>query len=701
MAQAYPARPIRFIVPLAPGGGLDFVARLVGEYLSRTIGQQVYLENKLGAGGMIGIETAAKSPPDGYSVLVSNDNVASAPHVLRVNTDFVKDLVPVIELSRQTLVLAVHSSFNVKSVAELIAAVKAQPGMSFATSGVGSNQHILGEWFAKEAGIKLEHVPYRGAGQAVNDFIAGHILIGVLGPTALIPHYKTGTLRFLAQSSKVRTSSLPDVPTFEEAGMNGIVLETWYGAFVPSGTPGPIIARLNAEMNKAVADPATRDSLLQTATEPVGGSAEQFARVVQEDFGEIRPARQGSSTSGFSGRLSPFRLDGRRPNRPFPSGRRPCSLRFEAPRALAVRIDGAGEVRINRCQGGIPMRLGTSRVVTSSRAALLGVSLIALSASAFAAEYKMTVNKDRLINSANEPQNWLMMNGDYGSTRYSKLAQINRDNVKNLHMVWAMALRGMQDVGQNGPENEVNPLIDNGFMYTSDGWGTVYKIDVRSGDHGEFVWIADPGVKHEGNIPQTRGIALWEDLVIANLPDGRVIAINRDSGEIVWDKQVAKPNEFGSKERFRSAPIAAEGKIIVANGSGDAGTRGWLAGARRQDRQRAVALVRRSRSPAIPAARPGRTRTTPGRPAAAACGRPAPTIPSTSSRSGAPAIRSRCTIRSRGRATTSIPTRWSPSTSIPASSSGTTSICRTTPGTMTRSASRCSTTSTSTANRAR
>jgi tripartite-type tricarboxylate transporter receptor subunit TctC len=283
MAQAYPARPIRFIVPLAPGGGLDFVARLIGEYMSRTIGQQVYLENKLGAGGMIGIETAAKSPPDGYSVLVSNDNVASAPHVLRVNTEFVKDLVPVIELSRQTLVLAVHSSFNVKSVAELIAAVKAQPGMSFATSGVGSNQHILGEWFAKEAGIKLEHVPYRGAGQAVNDFIAGHILIGVLGPTALISHYKAGTLRFLAQSSKVRALSLPDVPTFEEAGLNGIVLETWYGAFVPSGTPGTVIARLNAEMNKAVADPATRDSLLQTATEPVGGSAEQFARLVQED----------------------------------------------------------------------------------------------------------------------------------------------------------------------------------------------------------------------------------------------------------------------------------------------------------------------------------------------------------------------------------------------------------------------------------
>ena len=282
-AQTYPTRPIRFIVPLAPGGGLDFVARLFGEYLSHNIGQQIYIENKLGAGGMIGIETAAKSPPDGYSILVTNDNVASAPHVLRVNTDYVKDLVPVTQLSQQTLVLAVHSSFNVKTVAELIDAAKAKPGMGFATSGVGSNQHILGEWFAKEAGIKLDHVPYRGAGQAVNDFIAGHILIGVLGPTALIPHFKTGTLRCLAQSSKKRAESLPDVPTFEEAGFKGMVLDAWYGAFVPSATPEAVIARLNGEFNKAAADPATRDSLLQTATEPVGGSAEQFAAVVRED----------------------------------------------------------------------------------------------------------------------------------------------------------------------------------------------------------------------------------------------------------------------------------------------------------------------------------------------------------------------------------------------------------------------------------
>jgi alcohol dehydrogenase (cytochrome c) len=207
----------------------------------------------------------------------------------------------------------------------------------------------------------------------------------------------------------------------------------------------------------------------------------------------------------------------------------------------------------------------------------LGASVLAAGAVVFAADYTLTVNRDRLVNAMNEPQNWLLMNGDYGSTRYSKLTQINRDNVKNLRMVWALALGGMQDVGQNGPENEVNPLIDNGYMYTTDGWGTVYKIDVRNPGRAEFVWTADPGVKHEGNAPRTRGIALWEDKVVANLPDGRVIAINRDNGEIVWDQKIAGKNEFGGQEKFLTAPLVADGKVIIQNGAGDAGTRGWVA----------------------------------------------------------------------------------------------------------------------------
>ena len=216
-----------------------------------------------------------------------------------------------------------------------------------------------------------------------------------------------------------------------------------------------------------------------------------------------------------------------------------------------------------------------------ARKSLRLAAFAAVTATAFAvaalAQYNMTVNKDRLLNAQNEPQNWLMMNGDYGSTRYSKLSQINRENVKNLRMVWALALGGLQDVGQNGPENEVNPLIDNGFMYTSDGWGTIYKIDARDPNRGQFVWVTDPGVKHQGNAPRTRGVALWEDLVIANLPDGRVIAIKRDNGEILWDKMVAGTTEFGIREKFVTAPITVEDKVIIANGAGDAGTRGWVA----------------------------------------------------------------------------------------------------------------------------
>ena len=203
---------------------------------------------------------------------------------------------------------------------------------------------------------------------------------------------------------------------------------------------------------------------------------------------------------------------------------------------------------------------------------------IATWATTVAGQYSITVNKERLVNAQNEPQNWLLMNGDYGSQRFSKLTAINRSNVGQLRMVWALALGGMQDTGKDGPEAETNPLVDNGFMYTSDGWGTVYKIDARQPNRGDFVWVADPGVDHEGNISRTRGIALWEDLVLANLPDGRVIAIDRDNGEIIWDVEVAGRNEFGNRERFLTAPLVADGVLIVQNGAGDSGTRGWVAG---------------------------------------------------------------------------------------------------------------------------
>ena len=233
-----------------------------------------------------------------------------------------------------------------------------------------------------------------------------------------------------------------------------------------------------------------------------------------------------------------------------------------------------------------------------SRKLTVSTCVLALVASAvtLSGQYSLTVNKDRLINSANEPQNWLLMNGDYGSQRYSKLTQITRENVKDLRMVWALALGGMQDVGQNGPENEINPLIDNGFMYTSDGWGTIYKIDARQPNRGQFVWVADPGVPHEGNTSRTRGIALWEDKVLANLPDGRVIAINRDNGEIVWDKKIT------IEERVRQPGAIPDGADRRRRqGARAERRRRWRharlgGGARRQHRQRAVALVHRAQA---------------------------------------------------------------------------------------------------------
>ena len=283
-AQDWPSRPVRFIVPFPAGGSTDVGARLVGEYLSRSLRQQIVVENKSGANGNIGIETAAKSPPDGYTVLVTTDAVSSNPHVYKMNIDPLKSLTPIIQLARQPMVLAAHPSLGVVSLAELIALAKRQPGLRYATgSGVGA-QHMVAQWFASIAGIKLEQVPYRGGAPALNDLIAGHVKLGSLGSTPLIPHYKAGTLRLLAQSTEKRSPSLPEVPTYQEAGINGLVLDQWLGVFVPAGTPPGIGARLNSEINKALTEVAIRDGFLQSGQEPIGGSADEFSQLVHGDF---------------------------------------------------------------------------------------------------------------------------------------------------------------------------------------------------------------------------------------------------------------------------------------------------------------------------------------------------------------------------------------------------------------------------------
>ncbi len=287
-AQEWPSRPVRVIVPFPAGGSTDVGARVIGEYLSRTLHQQIVVENKSGANGNIGIETAAKSPADGYTVLVVTDAVSSNPHVYKMDTDPLKELVPVIQLSRQPIVLAAHPSLGIASLAELIALAKQQPGLRYVTGGGIGAQHMAVQWFALIAGIKLEQVPYRGGAPAINDLLAGHVKLGSLGSTPLIPHYQAGALRLLAQSTEQRSPSLPEVPTYQEAGIKGLVLDQWLGVFVPAGTPPAIAARLNAEINKALAHATVRASFLQSAQEPIGGSEAGFARIMGDDYEKYR-----------------------------------------------------------------------------------------------------------------------------------------------------------------------------------------------------------------------------------------------------------------------------------------------------------------------------------------------------------------------------------------------------------------------------
>ena len=284
MVADWPNRPIHFIVPFPAGGSTDVAARVVGDYLSRTLGQQVVVENKSGANGNIGIEYAAKAVPDGYTVLVATDAISSNPHVYKMDFDPLKELTPVVELSHQPIALAAHPSLGIKTLAELTAMAKQQPGMRFATgSGVGSLQGMVALWYAKLAGIVLEQVPYRGGAPAINDLIAGHVKLGSLGTTPLIPHYKAGALRLLAQSMATRSAALPDVPTFQEAGMTGLVVDQRIGMFVPVGTPSQIIARLNAGANAALRDEKIRQTFADQAQEPAGRTAERYGTLVRND----------------------------------------------------------------------------------------------------------------------------------------------------------------------------------------------------------------------------------------------------------------------------------------------------------------------------------------------------------------------------------------------------------------------------------
>jgi tripartite-type tricarboxylate transporter receptor subunit TctC len=282
-AQDWPTKTVRVVVAFSPGGSLDFVTRTIAERMSQDLGQTVVVENRPGANGNVAAAYVAKQPADGYIVLSSADALLSSAHLYKLDYDALKDLQPVIQFTRQPLVLAVHPSLGVDTVAELVAAAKKSPGLAYATSGAGSGQHIVGEWLAKLAGIQLTHVPYKGGGQAIVDLVGGQVKIGSLGNTPVLPHHRAGKLKIIAQTTASRSASLADIPTYRESGVD-LVMDQWLGLLVPAGTPAAVVRRLNAAAAQALKEPALRDKLAPQGLEVVAHSVEEFEKQYRDDY---------------------------------------------------------------------------------------------------------------------------------------------------------------------------------------------------------------------------------------------------------------------------------------------------------------------------------------------------------------------------------------------------------------------------------
>ena len=288
-AQAYPAKPIRLIVGFAPGGGTDTVSRVLGQKLSEWWGQQVIVENRAGATGTIGADFVAKSPPDGYTLLMGHVNSnAIAPSVFKkLPYNAERDFVTVGYVGYVPNVLAVHPSVPAHSVKELVALAKARPGeLTYASSGVGSTQHLAGEKFMLDTGTKMIHVPYKGSGQAIVDLVAGQVSLNFDTMPPVLEHIKAGKLRALAVTTPKRAGGLPDVPTLSETGLKGFDMTNWYGMMGPAGVPRDVVAKINADVNKALQDPAVRKRLVEVGTEITIMSPEQFEAFVKSEIGK-------------------------------------------------------------------------------------------------------------------------------------------------------------------------------------------------------------------------------------------------------------------------------------------------------------------------------------------------------------------------------------------------------------------------------
>jgi tripartite-type tricarboxylate transporter receptor subunit TctC len=287
-AQSYPQRPIRVIVPLAAGGQTDVVARLIAQKLSETLGQPVVIDNRSGAGGLIGTETAVRANPDGYTLLLAASTYAANAALYKLSYDPMKDVEPIALVGETAFVLSVHPSLPVKSVKELIGYAKSNPGkLNYGSGGAGSTTHLATELFNQMAGTRFVHVPYKGSGPALNALVAGEVQCMVVSMPVAIPQIRTNRIRGLASTAAKRSASLPDLPTVAET-ITGYEAASWFALFSPRGLPREISVRWNTETNRVLKLPDVIEQMTGLGLEPAGGSSQRLREIVARDIAKWR-----------------------------------------------------------------------------------------------------------------------------------------------------------------------------------------------------------------------------------------------------------------------------------------------------------------------------------------------------------------------------------------------------------------------------
>lgn len=290
-AQNYPEKPVRIIVPFAPGGGSDFIARAIAPPLTKALGQQFVVDNRPGAGSTLGSEIALKSPGDGYTLLLISGSYTTAPSLYKnLKYDALNDMTPVIQTENGPYIITVHPSLPVKTIKQLVALAKSKPTqINYASTGNGGITHLASELFAMRTGIKITHIPYKGTGPGVVDTLAGHTQMMVAAAAAAMGLVKSGRLRGLAVSSPKRLPALPDMPTVMESGYKYEV-NNWHGVIAPKGVPRAIIDKLNGEINRTIKDPGFAQRIAGEGLEPAGGSPEAFQALLKREvveWGEV------------------------------------------------------------------------------------------------------------------------------------------------------------------------------------------------------------------------------------------------------------------------------------------------------------------------------------------------------------------------------------------------------------------------------